>query len=369
MKNLLLQLWLTIVCLACSPSPKNSEQLPKFWCWMNYSPDKNWDQIFEKMNATGMTGLLLNAKTEEYPGVVPFAKKYGIKLHAWQWILNTQDQNIIREHPEWLSVNRLGKSLSEQKAYVDYYKFLCPILPEVQDYLKNQVEEILKIEGVDGISLDYCRFVDVILPEKLWPTYGIVQDREYPEWDYGYHPAMIEGFVKEFGYDPLTLEDPSQDQQWKQFRYDQVSKIANMLADLTHEYGKTISASPFPTPTIARRIVRQDWDNWNLDIVFPMIYSGFYKNDGAKWIAECVKENVTLMAPKGTGVYCGLYAPAHKNDTLSLSRTMNIAVENGADGIAVFSFESLDDSQWNEIKQFIDSFNTNFNRKPLIKYE
>ncbi len=323
---------------------------------MHYSSDKDWDDIFSKMNSVGIQGLLLNAKAEEYPKVVPFAKKYGIKIHAWQWILNTQNKKIVEKHPEWLSVNRQGKSLSEQIAYVDYYKFLCPILPEVHEFIKNQIEEILIIEGVDGISLDYCRFVDVILPEKLWSKYGIIQDREYPEWDYGYHPAMIEAFKKDFGYDPLTLDDPSKDQQWKQFRYDQVTKVANMIADLTHQYGKTISASPFPTPTISRKIVRQDWDNWNLDLVFPMVYSGFYKNDGAHWIADCVKEDVELMTPKGTNVYCGLFVPSHKNDTLSLSRAMNIAKENGASGVSIFNYGALDEYQWLEVKKFIKSF-------------
>lgn len=353
MKNFLFLFLLSIPFSRCDQVPEEDNQLPKFWCWMNYSADKDWEVIFKKMSSVGMNGLLLNAKAEEYPKVVPFAKKYGVKIHAWQWILNTQNQEIIEEHPEWLSVNRQGKSLSEQQAYVGYYKFLCPILPEVQSFVKNQIEEILKIDGIDGISLDYCRFVDVILPEKLWPKYGIVQDKEYPEWDYGYHPKMIAAFKEKFGYDPLTLEDPSQDQQWKQFRYDQVTNIANILADLTHEYGKTISASPFPTPSIARRIVRQDWDQWNLDIVFPMVYSGFYKNDGADWIADCVKENVKVMAPKNTKVYCGLYVPSHKNDSLSLSRAMNVAQKNGANGISIFSYGSLDEKQWEEVRQFI----------------
>ena len=347
---------LPVIILSCNQPSKKGEELPTFWCWMNYSNNKNWDDIFEKMSAAGMSGLLLNARAQEYPKVIPFAKKYGIKIHAWQWILNTQNRKIIEEHPEWLSVNRLGKSLNEQKAYVNYYKFLCPILPEVQAYLKNQIEEILKIDGIDGISLDYCRFVDIILPEKLWKKYGIIQDKEYPEWDYGYHPAMIEGFKKEYGYNPLDLEDSSRNDQWNQFRYDQVTHIANMIADLTHQYGKIISASPFPTPTIARRNVRQDWDKWNLDVVFPMVYSGFYKNDGALWIGDCVKESVEAMKPKNTAVYCGLFVPSHKNDTLSLSKAMNIAKQNGAKGISIFSYESLDTTQWKEVKQFIDSF-------------
>ncbi|MEA3446532.1 MAG: hypothetical protein U9R19_17590, partial [Bacteroidota bacterium] len=27
---------------------------------------------------------------------------------------------------EWLSANALGQSLADEKAYVDYYKFMCP---------------------------------------------------------------------------------------------------------------------------------------------------------------------------------------------------------------------------------------------------
>lgn len=38
-----------------------------------------------------------------------------------------------------------------------------------------------------------------------------------------------------------------------------------------------VTAAVFPTPEVARRNVRQDWVNWNLTGVFPMVYHGFYK--------------------------------------------------------------------------------------------
>ena len=41
-----------------------------------------------------------------------------------------------------------------------------------------------KFRELTGIRLDYIRQLDVILASGLQPSYGIVQDREYPEYDY-----------------------------------------------------------------------------------------------------------------------------------------------------------------------------------------
>lgn len=117
------------------------------------------------------------------------------------------------------------------------------------------------MEGLNGIAIDYHRFVDVVLPTTLWPHYGIVQDREYAAWDYGYHPEMLRLFKEQYGYDPREQEDPSLDVKWRQFRCDQITEVANMIAEVVHSYGKTMAASPFPTPKMASRMVRQDWAN------------------------------------------------------------------------------------------------------------
>ncbi len=122
---------------------------------------------------------------------------------------------------------------------------------------------------------------------------------------------------------------------------------------MTHKHGKIISASPFPSPSIARKLVRQDWDKWNLDIVFPMVYSGFYADGGADWIAGCTSEAVELVEPKGTKIFTGLFSPHHQNDSLDLTRAMTIAENNGASGIAIFSYPGLDSLQKVQLKEFI----------------
>ena len=190
-----------------------------------------------------------------------------------------------------------------------------------------------EVEGLDGIAIDYHRFVDVVLPTTLWPNYGVVQDKEYPEWDFGYHPAMIEKFMEKYGYDPREVEDPTSDLNWRQFRCDQITEVANMFAETVHSYGKIMSASPFPTPKMSSRMVRQDWGKWDLDIVFPMVYCNFYTLDPS-FAYDCTVENVRDKNPK-TELYCGLMC----GDDIIAS--MDEAFRGGAQGIALFTIDGL----------------------------
>ena len=326
--------------LACSDNKKTEAkaEYPMFWTWLGYGSEAKFDSICVVMSEMGIDGVMLNAATpDDYRKAIPIAQKHGIEVYAWLWTMNLEHDRdrLVKEHPEWFSVNRKGESLADTKAYVDYYKFLCPALPEVREYIKNKVREYCEVEGLNGIAIDYHRLVDVILPTTLWPKYGIVQDKEYPEWDYGYHPAMIEKFAAMHGYDPREQEDPSTDELWLQFRCDQVTEVANEIAEVVHSYNKVMAASPFPTPAMSRKMVRQDWGKWNLDIVFPMVYHNFYTED-VSFISDCTIENVRDKNPMTT-LYCGLMV----DGSPEVFASMDAALDNGAEGIAIFTVNSL----------------------------
>jgi hypothetical protein len=197
------------------------------------------------------------------------------------------------------------------------------------------VRTFCEVDGLGGVSIDYHRFVDVILPTTLWPKYDVVQDREYPQWDFGYHPAMIAAFSARHSYDPREREDPSRDETWLNFRCEQITEVANEIADVVHSYGKAMAASPFPTPKMSRSMVRQDWGKWNLDIVFPMVYHDFYTED-TSFIADCTLENLRDKKPQTT-LYCGLMI----TDTLAVTEFMDAALDNGAEGISIFTIDSI----------------------------
>lgn len=336
---LLLALASSLITVSCTQQKaEKTTDYPMFWTWMDYRPGMNFDSICTVMNEVGIDGVMLNAPTpDDYRVAIPIAHKHGIEVYAWLWTMNTEHDRdkLLKEHPEWFSVNREGKSLADTTAYVGYYKFMCPALPEVREHINNKIKAYCEVEGLNGIAIDYHRFVDVVLPTTLWPKYGIVQDREYPQWDFGYHPAMIELFQEKYGYDPREQEDPSQDEQWLQFRCDQITEVANMIAETVHSYGKKMAASPFPTPAMSRKMVRQDWGKWNLDIVFPMVYHTFYTGD-VSFISDCTIDNVKQKNPMTT-LYCGMTA---SNDS-TMFLCMDEALNNGAEGIAIFTVNGL----------------------------
>ena len=341
---------LLLSCFSCQQTVKEdqSKEYPMFWTWIGYNPVK-FDSVCQSLSELGLDGIVLKANSaDEYRKAVPVAQKHGLTVYAWWWTIN--NAKIAAEHPEWLSVNRNGHSIADSMAYVNYYKFLSPIIPGVREEICKQVEEICQVEGVEGIAIDYHRLVDVVLPTTLWPNYGIVQDREYPQWDYGYHPEMIKAFKEKYGYDPREKEDPSMDENWRQFRCDMVAEVANLVAEVVHKHGKAMSASPFPTPKMSSRMVRQDWGDWNLDIVFPMVYHNFYTED-VSFVADCTIENARDKNEMTT-LYAGVWA----YNTPEMFATMDAALNNGAQGISMFTAEEIKDPAIRkQFKEYADS--------------
>jgi hypothetical protein len=260
--------------------------------------------------------------------------------------------------PEVYAVNGLGESAYEKPAYVAYYTFLCPNRDEAFDFLSGLYGSIAKVPEVDGIHLDYIRFPDVILARGLWDKYGLVMDREYPQFDYCYCDHCVKGFKEESGLDILSEEDPSQVEEWKQYRYDLITSMVNRLAGVVHAEGKEINAAVFPGPgTIAKQIVRQEWDRWDLDAFYPMHYNDFYLED-TRWIGEVTKEGVAAIRGRKP-LYSGLFIcprpemksqePGPEGHGLlpeELEDAIRESMQNGAAGICLFTPGRMTEAHW-----------------------
>ncbi|MDE2803931.1 MAG: hypothetical protein OXN18_02175 [Gemmatimonadota bacterium] len=113
------------------------------------------------------------------------------------------------------------------------------------------------------------------------------------------------------------------------------------LSEAVHRHGKPISAAVFPTPTIARALVRQAWDEWPLDRFFPMLYQGFYLEDIA-WIGDGVREGIAAMGGRdGKPLCAGLYLPSL--DPAQLAQAVETARTAGAEGVSLFEMDGLGD--------------------------
>lgn len=377
MKKYLILLLAAAIAVSCNETQKEEPvTYPMFWTWLEDLPDVDMEASFKAMHEAGIDGVMLHAVTkEDYLRDIAIAKKYGITVYAWLWTLNPPRQDrprMLEEHPEWFDVNRNGQSLADFKAYVSSYKFMCPVLPEVRENLVERVKWLCEIDGIEGICLDYCRLVDVVLPISLSYNYKITQDGEvFSQWDFGYHPAMIEEFQKEFGYDPRDQEDPSRDPKWQKFRCDKISECANLMAETIRSYGKVVTASPFATPKVASFMVAQDIGDWDLDIVFPMLYTAFYTQE-AGYAYEGTIENNRDKNPK-TVLGAGLDTELGDNPEEIFAK-MDNAFKAGAQAISLYTIAGLNTPELRaRFKDYADSLRAvraaNGGKVPYTKVE
>ncbi len=349
------------------------------WTWVHGGGQRTpgeWQDRFSRLAQAGFTGVLVGGGDTAV--LADAAHASGLEFHRWIWTLNRNGDSWVREnHPEWFTVSRDGKSSLTDPPYVDYYRWLCPTRPEVRGYLTATITDVARDPRVDGIHLDYIRHCDVILPRGLWSKYDLVQDREYPPFDFCYCQACREAYSAQSGMDPLDLPDPTADSQWRRFRWDSVTGLVRELARAVHGIppaqsgeadgptgsfrtlsarsslrplgsGKPISAAVFPTPSIARTLVRQAWDEWPLDAFFPMLYHEFYEEDLA-WIGRGVEEGLRGLEDQNRsespgsrpGLYAGLYLPTLNRDG-TRKEAVEVAREAGAQGVSFFEMNGLD---------------------------
>lgn len=317
----------------------------KNFVWARIDKNKSqtdYQKWFSLLKECGISGVMFEGYDEN---LYKMTKEAGLEAHYWKWTMNRAEMREM--HPEWFAVNRKGESGYDKPAYVDYYRFLCPNHEGVAQYLAADYLKISNLPYVDGVHLDYVRFPDVVLPVSLWKNYGIEQTTEMPEYDYCYCDVCREKFKAMTGKDPLTLKYPMEDQSWINFRLDAITHVVDQITKTMKANGKNISAAVFPGPSMARKMVRQDWGNWSLDAYYPMIYNGFYY-EGPEWIGRSVKESVQAVNGKAK-IYAGLMFGDVK---ATFEKALDEAFDNGASGVSFF--DGPDEAYLRKFKEYLD---------------
>jgi hypothetical protein len=372
MKNLLILL-LLVSMVSCKPSG------PKIQCWAwlggpGKAKDTELKTYFEDLKKKGIDGLMYNGGHDAavYHRVGKIAKEAGLAFHTWIPTMVQHPNEQLKK--EWFAVNGKGESAFDKPAYVSHYTFLCPNREEVYQYLADMYGKVADVPEVDAIHLDFIRFPDVILAKGLWKKYNLVMDKEYPQFDYCYCDKCVSDFKAKTGIDIKSVADPSSVQEWKQFRYDLITNMVNRLAKMVHAKNKQINAAVFPGPnSVAKQIVRQEWDKWDLDAFYPMNYNDFYL-EGTKWIGQMCKEGTEAIGHKKP-LLSGLFicpAPSKKlaekdpeNHGLlpeELEAAIRESMENGATGICLFTPDRMTAEHW---KVFEKAIHQDYSKKSI----
>ncbi len=346
----------------CTARPKS-----KNWIWMTPKAGLSvgeWKAMLEKAKNHGFDAVLPEVytgrhawfETSRLPMEEPLLEKLieagketGVEIHAWMHAMPNNIPEYYENHPDWYAVNRSGEPSNTAPAYVSYYRFMCSRHPEVQDFVQQNVAELASREGLAGVHLDYIRLPDAILAIGLQPKYNIVQDKEYPAYDYCYCDRCRADFKAKTGLDPLKdLEEPALHDEWRQFRYDTITHLVNdILVPEARQAGKQITAAVFPN----WESVRQEWRNWNLDAYLPMLYHNFY-NAGLPWIGEQLTREIGELQNKKP-VYAGLFIPSLKPE--ELAEAFRVSSEAGASGVSLFNYGSLTEEHWAVLKTLKNS--------------
>ncbi len=345
MKKHVLFLLILLFSVTCQNSNK-----PEFTIgvWGHYKDRTNeeWQQYFQKYGDAGITDYFISGSPENMQKLTQAAKGMDVNIHAWVWTMNRPGDKVAAQHPEWYSVNRNGDNSFDYRAYVDYYQWLSPFSEGARKHIKSIMTSYAEIEGLASVHLDYVRYCDVILPKMLQPKYGLNQTTEMPEFDFGYHPNAIAGFQQKYGENPLEMDHPEESMEWRQFRLDALSSLVNEIAEIVHSKGKKLSAAVFPFPEMSRKMVRQNWSDWDLDIVCPMNYHNFYGED-TDWIQFSVESG--MKETNGRLDYrSGLFVGALPPD--SLESAIQKSKMGGANGVTIFSISGLTDAHLEALK-------------------
>jgi hypothetical protein len=142
----------------------------------------------------------------------------------------------------------------------------------------------------------------------------------------------------------MDIEDPANDSEWYQFRYDAVNNMVNQyLVPEAKKQNKFITAAVFPN----WESVRQQWYKWDLDGFLPMLYHGFY-NAEIDWVGEEVrkaKERLNNDKP----VFSGLFMSHLEKG--ELEKTIKLAADAGASGFVLFAHGNLKDADFEVLKK------------------
>lgn len=333
---------------------EDTKQTFEFGVWVsanNEKSDEDYNAEFEKYKNAGIDEVLINTGTDPLllKRLVPIAKKSGLKVHAWIMAMNRPGDSVALKHPEWYAVSREGKSCFDTRPYVDYYQWLCPTRKESRNHVLGLVEALAKVNGIESVHLDYIRFSDIFLPVGLLPKYNLIQDEELPEFDFCYCDVCIREFEKLHHKNPREIKNPAIDMEWKNFRLNAIKRVVDEAYEIVHKYNKNLTAAVFPYPEMADHMVRQRWDKWNIDEVYPMIYHGFY-NEETDWIGYATKQGVDDVKDRITKINTGVFIPAFKSPE-ELKEAILLAKENGAKGVTFFDGPALTEDYLNTIKE------------------
>ncbi|SFE11021.1 glycoside hydrolase family 10 protein [Flavobacterium phragmitis] len=251
------------------------------------------------------------------------AHKETIKVHAWfeygfAASNNQQGGVILKKYPLWAAKDKTGALLTSSSGF----EWMNGINPDVQNFMKSLILEVVKKYDVDGIQGD----------DRL-PAMPIAG---------GYDDYTVQLYKREKGVNPPTSEN---DATWKDWRANKLTEFLGDLYKAVKAAKSTVIVSMAPSVhPWAKDNYLQDWPTWldkkYCDYVIPQIYrydlSAYTQTLKAQ--VGYVKNSADLSKLyAGVLIQSGTYNATNQ----FVEQMVNENRNNGVTGEAFFFFEGL----------------------------
>lgn len=250
--------------------------------------------------------------------LIESAKKYDIEVHAWitTFVASTKDlKRLPEDHPFFENPHWVTTDFSRKDMHNETYEgaFFDPGNPQVREYTKNVILDIVSNYDLDGIHLDYIR---------------------YPDNQFGFNEMARSEFDKETKYKDA--------ESWRAWKQGQVGSFVKMVSEEAKQIspGITVSAAVFPELEVALDKYSQNWPIWLENGWIDRVYLMAYSKEDEK--LEAIFQQFPLQNFRSkivTGLrtwdYGSNYPVEEINSKIRLSRTNKFA------GIALFSYSGL----------------------------
>ncbi|MDX2197973.1 MAG: family 10 glycosylhydrolase [Phycisphaerae bacterium] len=282
--------------------------------------------------------------------VIAQAHANNIEVHAWivpyrvSSVWPPSGNALLTANPQWLMAEsaNIGAGPTKIGGSTGYFT-LDPGSPDAQEYLTSIVRELVTNYQIDGINLDYIRYVQTNAGYPASNSYtnsGLQRFRD------------LTGFV---GTPPSTGNTA-----WNDFRRQTIDEYVRRLraeipsitsnprqplrysADLIcfgNAPASFTSSDPYNLFSNWRMWMEQGW----LDMAIPMNYKREHVSNEATWYRNWVNSANTWTYNRHFVAGQGNYLNTMAGSVAQLSYALN----NGADGICTFSYDATADQNTN----------------------
>jgi uncharacterized lipoprotein YddW (UPF0748 family) len=290
--------------------------------------------------------------------VLTSAHKAGLRVHAWFNVnlissavtIPSAPAHLVHRNPEWLMVPRdiafelstvpvdspayLGKLARWSRAQSTEVEglYASPTIPAAQAHVEAVARDIARRYAVDGIHFDYARYPT----ERFdYSRAAIAQFRASirPSLDAARRRALdADEAVDLFAY-PDGFPD-----EWRAFRVARMTALMSRLSTAVKAERPSalvsVAAAPDRSEALEHRL--QDWGAWLTDGIVDAVAPMAYTQEPARF-AEQIASARAAAGSRTLWAGIGAYQLSPEQTIANI----NTARKLGADGVILFSYDSL----------------------------